>query len=341
MSHASHRLSGLGRWRTQIIVVAGVAAAATLGAGVSLAATSSPPSRTVNACENTSTHALYLRTGSKCAKGYVGLSWNIVGPKGATGKTGPQGPAGENGNNGENGTNGVSPTVLELNGTDSNCPYGGDVVTGADEIATYICNGAPGAAGQTGPQGPAGNNGTNGLSPTVTTATAQECPNGGVVITDPTSGTSYPICNGADGATGPAGAAGTDGLAGAILRYNNYPSGISPGGIATVECGDTDAVSEQYVAISGGVEVGTGTGFPTTSDLASTSQSIPVAASFPGVMDWTTNSPAAGRLDGWIIQTEVGYDANDTAATVWALCVPVADSGASSIPVQQDNNPNG
>jgi hypothetical protein len=130
------------------------------------------------------------------------------------------------------------------------------------------------------------------------------------------------------------------GLAGAVYRYNNYPNGISPGGIATVECGDTDAVSETYVAVDGGVEVGTGTGFPTTSDLASTSQSLPIAASFPGVMDWTTNSPDAGRLDGWIVQTEVGYDANDTSATVWALCVPVADAGG--VPqVQQDNNSNG
>jgi hypothetical protein len=168
----------------------------------------------------------------------------------------------------------------------------------------------------TGPQGPAGSQGAKGA----TGATGSQGP---------------------AGANGTNGTNGTDGLAGAVYRYNNYPDGIGPGGIATVECGDTDSASEQYVAVSGGVEVGNGTGFPTTNDLASTSQSLPVAASFPGVMDWNTNSPDPGRLDGWIIQTEVGYDANDTAATVWALCVPVADSGQSSIPVQQDNNSNG
>lgn len=65
--------------------------------------------------------------------------------------------------------------------------------------------------------------------------------------------------------TGPRGAKGMAGLAGAVYRYNNYPNGISLGGVATVECGNTDATSQQYVAVSGGVEVGTGTGFPTTS----------------------------------------------------------------------------
>ncbi|MGN6680429.1 MAG: hypothetical protein ACTHKL_21925 [Streptosporangiaceae bacterium] len=50
-------------------------------------------------------------------------------------------------------------------------------------------------------------------------------------------------------------------------------------------------------------------------------------------MDWSTNTPKAGRLDGWIIQTEVGYNANDTSARLWALCVPVANAGGS-VPIQ-------
>jgi len=146
------------------------------------------------------------------------------------------------------------------------------------------------------------------------------------------------------GATGPQGPTGpAASMTGAVLRYNYYPSpGIQPGGIATVECGDSDAVSETYTAISGGVALGTdGNGFPDPADLASASQSIPLAASFPGVMDWNTNSPVQGRLDGWIVQAQVGYDASDTSATVWALCVPYADFGGSAPAVQQDNNPNG
>jgi hypothetical protein len=184
-----------------------------------------------------------------------------------------------------------------------NCPNG-------DVQATLNAQGAVGPQGPQGPAGPQGKQGPQGIP-------------------------------GPAGKAGTNGTNGTDGLAGAVYRYNNYPSGISPGGIATVECGDTDAVSETYIAVAGGVEVGSGSGFPTTSDLASTSQSLPVAASFPGVVDWNTNSPDPGRLDGWIVQTEVGYDANDTSATVWALCVPAADSGSTSVPVQQDNNPNG
>jgi hypothetical protein len=43
-------------------------------------------------------------------------------------------------------------------------------------------------------------------------------------------------------------------------------------------------------------------------------------------MDWNTNTPKAGRLDGWIVQ--FGGNAGTTSdkapkkVKVWALCVP-------------------
>jgi hypothetical protein len=89
-----------------------------------------------------------------------------------------------------------------------------------------------------------------------------------------------------------------------------------------VACDPNDANNSQnYVAISGGVQdTGSGTDMSTINPLA-------IAASFPGRMDWTTNTPKANRLDGWIIQAAPG-NTSDTSASVWALCVPKANVGS-------------
>jgi hypothetical protein len=137
-----------------------------------------------------------------------------------------------------------------------------------------------------------------------------------------------PGAQGQPGTPGQNGKDGKDGFAGAVYRVENYPNGIGPGGVATVACADDEATSQQFFAISGGVQVNPG------NDMSKTAQSLPIAASFPGRMDWSTNTPKAGRVDGWIIQTEVGYNANDTSASVWALCVPIADAGGSAPPIQ-------
>ena len=106
------------------------------------------------------------------------------------------------------------------------------------------------------------------------------------------------------------------GLTGAKFRVENYVNG--GGGDATVACADTEAKSQKYTAIAGGVEAGhTG------------SNEFSVSASFPGRMDWSTGTPKAGRLDGWIILGNGKYTDN---LKVWALCVPTVD-----IPVQQVN----
>ena len=74
-----------------------------------------------------------------------------------------------------------------------------------------VCNGVDGqdgqdgADGQDGQDGQNGSNGQDGTSVIVRTATASECPNGGVAVND------TPICNGADGSMGPQGQVGAAG----------------------------------------------------------------------------------------------------------------------------------
>jgi hypothetical protein len=99
------------------------------------------------------------------------------------------------------------------------------------------------------------------------------------------------------------------GLDGAIYRVENYKNG--GGGSATVACADDDAASQKYTAIAGGVE-------GSTVDTQST-DGFAVTSSFPGRMDWDTDSPKPGRLDGWIV---LGNGVHTDNLRVWALCVP-------------------
>jgi len=109
-----------------------------------------------------------------------------------------------------------------------------------------------------------------------------------------------------------------DGLSGAVYRVENYTNG--GGGSATVACDDDPAVSQQYTAISGGVQGGT---------VASQSaDGFAVNSSFPGRMDWDTGAPKADRLDGWIV---LGNGAYTGTLKVWALCVPNTSIAAQTV----------
>ena len=74
-------------------------------------------------------------------------------------------------------------------------------------------------------------------------------------------------------------------------------------------------------AVSGGVQV-------LGLDADANSRNTPVSSSFPGRMDWSTNTPKPNRLDGWIIQfggnaqTEGAGDKAPEKVKVWALCMP-------------------
>ena len=123
---------------------------------------------------------------------------------------------------------------------------------------------------------------------------------------------------GVPGPKGDKGDKGNSGLEGAYYSVAYYDVGdTNAGAIATVACSDP-----ADVAISGGTQT---LGTEGANDYQ---RNTPVASSFPGRMDWSTNTPKADRLDGWIVQ--FGGNAGATSdnppqfAKIWALCVPGA-----------------
>ena len=92
------------------------------------------------------------------------------------------------------------------------------------------------------------------------------------------------------------------------------------GAIATVAC-DSDTTKTDYTAIAGGVQ--------TVGTNDTNAYNTPVASSFPGRMDWSTNKPRENRLDGWIVQfggnAGATSDKDPEKVNVWALCVPRTD----------------
>jgi hypothetical protein len=127
---------------------------------------------------------------------------------------------------------------------------------------------------------------------------------------------------GPQGDRGPKGDTGATGFEGAFYSVQTYPGGAGSGAVATVACDPSDPTnSQKYVAISGGVQA-TDAG----TDM-STIDPLPIAASFAGRMDWSTNTPKANRLDGWIVQFAKA-NTQDTKPSIWALCVPASDFGA-------------
>ena len=81
--------------RGSLVVTGLVAGAALGGGGYALAASSA---KTIHGCVSNKTHALTVQ--KRCAKGTKALSWNQVGPRGATGKTGATGATGATGQQG-------------------------------------------------------------------------------------------------------------------------------------------------------------------------------------------------------------------------------------------------
>jgi Collagen triple helix repeat (20 copies) len=140
-------------------------------------------------------------------------------------------------------------------------------------------------------------------------ATKRPTPHGIAGSQGPKGNTGPAGAPGQNGAQGPAGQNGQNGdsyLQGAYYSVAYYDVGDTNGGaIATVACkAPTDT------AISGGVS---------TDDYTKT---VPVGQSFPGRMDWSTNTPKPGRLDGWIVQFASQNGQAPEKVKVWALCVP-------------------
>ena len=167
--------------------------------------------------------------------------------------------------------------------------------------ARKVLHGATGAAGPSGKDGTNGLNGTNGLAG----------------------------ARGPKGDKGDPGAAGDSYLHGAYYSVANYDLGDTNGGaVATVACKD-----QGDTAISGGVQ---------TLQLGTNGlqNNVPVSSSFPGRMDWNTNTPKTGRTDGWIVQFGGNSSSTDLGSPqfvkVWALCVP-----GLNVPVEQTYSESG
>ena len=132
--------------------------------------------------------------------------------------------------------------------------------------------------------------------------------------------------NGVDGkagANGKDGKDGKDGVSGLYYRTAVYgatsatdpTAGVNAGAIATAACD-----SPADTAIAGGVQTLGLDGHPAA-----------VASSFPGRMDWTTNTPKTDRLDGWIVQ----FDARTAPekANIWVLCAKDTSVARTLVPV--------
>jgi hypothetical protein len=133
---------------------------------------------------------------------------------------------------------------------------------------------------------------------------------------------------GLKGATGPAGQQGPKGDAGIsgyevhTWRYSKDDAnsdmgpgyaGVGGGAIATAAC------SPGKVALSGGYW------FTSEHDNGFNSQALSdgsgVIASFPGRMDWSTNTVKPNNESGWIVQVNDKVDAADM--TVYVICANV------------------
>ena len=126
---------------------------------------------------------------------------------------------------------------------------------------------------------------------------------------------------GATGATGAQGPKGQDGVSGYEVRTWRYSKdsansdmgtgyvGVGSGAIATVAC------SSGKVAIGGGYRFTGGSGGFNSQAISDGSG---VVASFPGRMDWSTNTVKPNDNSGWIVQVNDKVNAADM--TLYVVC---------------------
>ena len=172
--------------------------------------------------------------------------------------------------------------------------------------------------GQQGPTGPIGVKGSTG-------ATGAPGPvAGGIPGSQGDPGAAGakgdPGAGGAKGAPGAAGAKGVSGYEVRTWRYSKDAAnsdmgpgyvGVGGGAIATVAC------SPDKVAVGGGYW------FTSAGDNGFNSQALHdgsgVIASFPGRMDWSTNTVKPDNNSGWIVQ--VNDKVNLADMTMYVICV--------------------
>ena len=153
--------------------------AATMGAGISMAmnagATSSSAPVVYYACDKAGTLSLVGTSVPRCPAGVVRISWDQVGPAGATG---PQGTRGATGSTGATGATGPQGPRGDVGATGPQGPKGDTGAQGPQ--------GQQGVAGPQGATGPAGPNPVGGyfeilgpiLTGRISDPTQQTCPDG-------------------------------------------------------------------------------------------------------------------------------------------------------------------
>jgi hypothetical protein len=150
----------------------------------------------------------------------------------------------------------------------------------------------------------------------------QQGPKGDTGVTGPVGAVG---ATGAAGAQGPQGPQGQPGLSGYEVRTWRYSKddgnsdmgpgyvGVGSGAIATVACS------------AGKAALGGGYWFTSPGDSGFHSQAISngsgVVASFPGRMDWSTNTVKPNDNSGWIVQVNNEVDAADM--TLYVICANV------------------
>ena len=179
-----------------------------------------------------------------------------------------------------------------------------DGAVSAADLSPAARNALQGEKGNTGAAGRQGLPGAQGLKGD-TGATGAQGPKGDT---------------GATGAQGPKGSAATSGYEVRTWRYSKDDAnsdagphyvGVGSGAIATVAC------SPGKVALSGGYR------FTSAGDNGFNSAAIAdgsgVVASFPGRMDWSTNTVKPNDNSGWIVQVNDSVNAADM--TLYVVCV--------------------
>jgi hypothetical protein len=170
-----------------------------------------------------------------------------------------------------------------------------------------------GQKGETGAAGPQGLTGAQGLTGERGAAGSQ----------GPKGDTGEAGPQGPQGPAGAQGPQGHPGISGYEVRTYRYSKddlnsdmgpgyvGVGGGAIATVACS------------SGKVAIGGGYRFTSAGDSGFNSQAIAdgsgVVASFPGRMDWNTNTVKPNDNSGWIVQVNDKVNAADM--TLYVVCV--------------------
>ena len=136
------------------VVATGAVAAVLAGGGVAMAAIPSTATGKITACVNKQSAAVRIidsQAGKRCKPTEKTVTWNAVGPRGATGPAGPAGAPGERGPAGATG----APGAAGLTGASGPAGPAGQ----AGPTGPVGAIGPQGPIGDAGPQGPAGASG--------------------------------------------------------------------------------------------------------------------------------------------------------------------------------------